>query len=89
MGYQESFMTTTNRGEFDLILETVMKAYEAEWFEEVGAFPESIIVLKEEVEGHPIGTRFLYVAGERSGQRNVYDFLGDRIESLDMEEKLR
>lgn len=83
MGHQESFIRMRKSKDFNGLLQCIRKQGEAR-FEE--ATPVEIITLSKSIKGNLMyqcdpsqyhfkaGERFIYISGERSGQRSAYDF---------------
>ena len=83
MGHQESFIRMKNSKDFNNLLTIIRKQGEAR-FEE--ATPVEIITLNKPIRGNLLyqydpskyhfkaGERFIYISGERSGQRSAWDF---------------
>ena len=86
MGYQESYMRMSNSKDFDKLIKTIQdngeKAFDL-------TTPVEIITLLKPIMGtldfqcrpdveytFKPGERFIYIVGERSGQRNAFSFFG-------------
>ena len=66
MGYQESLVTITPHKQFDLLLEAY-KAAKTDGFYEtpVSTHPMSVVVLKEQIRDFGVGSKFIWVCGDR------------------------
>lgn len=84
MGYQESYIRMKDSKDFELLVNTI-KQNGKDAFDVT--IPVEIITLLKPIEGNlfaqcqpeqkylfNIGEKFIYVVGERSGQRNSYSF---------------
>nr|WP_308545288.1 hypothetical protein [uncultured Lachnoclostridium sp.] len=83
MGHQESFIRMNKSKDFNSLVALIRKKGEAR-FEE--ATPVEIITLNQPIKGNLLyqcdpskyhfktGERFIYISGERSGQRSAWDF---------------
>ena len=66
MGYQESLVTITPQKQFNLLLEAY-KAAKTDGFYEtlVSTQPMSVVVLKEPIGNFSVGSKFIWVCGDR------------------------
>lgn len=91
MGYQESYVTTGRQSDFDKMV-NLIKELGSSWFEGIGVMPVGIITLTKKLEVNLAnmckphincifseGTRFMYFAGDRNGQRNPQQLFGERF----------
>lgn len=76
MGYQESLVTTTNKEDFNKLVERVRELGE-EYYSDCGCCIPLIITFKQELKRPAVseGTQFLYVAGDRMAQYDIRNFL--------------
>lgn len=68
MGYQESYVTTKNKKDFDGLCDYI-KSVGKDFYESYGSLPVEIITLKN-------GKKYLYFVGERYLQSNKARLLG-------------
>lgn len=87
MGYQESYVTI--KGNVDDLI-TLIQKLGKDHFEERSISPVEIIILQQDITGDLTmmcrperkynfkkSDKFIYVVGERSGQRSVYNMFGE------------
>lgn len=90
MGYQESYVRVANEGKFDELVKLIKSLGEDYFAEGGGAIPVEVITLKKPIKGNlffmckpekkyefEANTQFIYVSGERDGQRSPKRFLGN------------
>jgi hypothetical protein len=87
MGYQESFVTTDNKEDFNKLVERVRQLGE-EHYNDWGAYIPVIITLKQDLKrlSFKAGTQFLYVAGDRAVQYDIRNFLNIKYEPYKISE---
>ena len=77
MGYQESFITTSNKKHFNDFIDRI-KAIGKDYYEQNSTYPAHIVSIKEnicsEFTNKPVlkkGKKYVYFVGERHLQRNA------------------
>lgn len=76
MGYQESYLTTTNQNDFNVLIDYV-KNLGKEYFEERDVKFVVVITLKKDII-FPKGTQFIYLVGDRYYQRNIDELFDNK-----------
>lgn len=65
MGYQESLVHLTPQWLFNKMVRKCEEVKKSGYYDVLGAVPLSVVTLKQRLEGMPIGTKLLWVCGDR------------------------
>lgn len=84
MGYQESYVTTGDPENFDLLIQQIRAKGELRWKKEKYILAVRIITINRDIDNNffsqkkdispqnfPTGTKFIYIVGERQYQRSL------------------
>ena len=81
MGYQESYVTSGKMENFQKIIDRFRAIGKARLSNDIFIDPVLIITLKKQLPGtnFEVGHKFVYVVGERSGQRDIVEMFDNQF----------